>query len=527
MPREGMDAHRPPTYSAAALLFKGAEKNLRLRRSTPQRVQRLMSSLLGTVPAYGEPLFRLRRFLLSNLSFLTLLDVSQRIQSRALSPVEVTKAELDRIAALDPKLKSYATVMADSAMAQAKQAEAEIGRGEVKGLLHGVPIAVKDLCWTTNAPTAAGMTIHKDYMPSEDATVVKRLSDAGAIILGKLQMTEGAYADHHPNIAPPRNPWNAEAWPGASSSGSGVATAAGLCYGSLGSDTGGSLRFPSAANGVTGLKPTWGRVSRYGVFELAASLDHIGPMARSAADCGAILSVIAGQDPRDTTSVPLPVPDYLHGLSGDLRGVTIGVDRRWTSEGTDEAASKVLNEGLRAAADLGAKIREIAFPDPKAVIDDWFPLCGIEAAVAHEATYPSRKDEYGPGLAGLLDLGLQQSGKDYQKIVLRREAFRGAVRLVFEQVDLMAVPAQAFAAPTLAKMGALGEDASLVTGLLRFTCPFDMTGSPTITLPAGFAPNGGPVAFQFVGRHFEEAGLVRAGDAFQRVTDWHKRHPAL
>ena len=161
------------------------------------------------------------------------------------------------------------------------------------------------------------------------------------------------------------------------------------------------------------------------------------------------------------------------------------------------------------------------------MIDDWFPLCGIEAAVAHEETYPARKGEYGPGLAGLLDLGLQQSGTDYQKIVLRREAFRGAVRLLFEKVDLIAVPAQAFAAPTLAKMATLGEDASLIAGLLRFTCPFDMTGSPTITLPGGFAPNGGPVAFQFVGRHFDEAGLVRAGDAFQRATDWHKRHPAL
>ncbi len=226
----------------------------------------------------------------------------------------MTKAELDRIATLDPKLKSYATVMADSAMAQAKQAEAEIGRGEVKGPLHGVPLAIKDLCWTTKAPTAGGMTIYSDHVPTEDATVVKRLSDAGAVILGKLQLTEGAYADHHPKITPPRNPWNADAWPGASSSGSGVATAAGLCYGSLGSDTGGSIRFPSAANGVTGLKPTWGRVSRYGVFELAASLDHIGPMARSAADCGAILGAIAGEDSKDTTTLPGAPPDYLSGV---------------------------------------------------------------------------------------------------------------------------------------------------------------------------------------------------------------------
>ncbi|MGY3364262.1 amidase [Bradyrhizobium sp. GM2.4] len=463
----------------------------------------------------------------TDLHYLGLVDVGRKIQAKELSPVEATKAMLGRIEQLDGKLKSFAYVIADSALAEAAAAEKEIASGKIRGPLHGVPVAVKDLCWAKGAPAAHGMTIHRDFRPTEDATVVARLKEAGAIILGKLQQTEGAYADHHPKIDPPKNPWNADLWPGASSSGSGVATAAGLCFGSLGTDTGGSIRFPSAANGITGLKPTWGRVSRYGAFELAATLDHIGPMARSAVDCGAILGVIAGQDPKDTTSVPLPVPDYLAGLSGDLRGVTIGVDRRWTSEGTDGDAAMVLTEGLRVAADLGAKIKEVTFPDPKAVIDDWFPLCGIEVAVAHEDTYPARKDEYGPALAGLLDLGRQQSGMDYQKIVLRREAFRGAVRLLFESVDLLAVPAQAFAAPTLAKMAALGEDASLISGLLRFTCPFDMTGSPTVTLPGGFTANGGPVGFQFVGRHFDEAGLVRAGDAFQRVTDWHKRHPPI
>ena len=463
----------------------------------------------------------------TDLHYLGLVDVGRKIQTKELSPVEATKAMLGRIEKLDGKLKSYAYVMADSALAEAAAAEKEIASGKIRGPLHGVPVAVKDLCWVKGAPAAHGMTIHRDFRPTEDATVVARLKDAGAIILGKLQQTEGAYADHHPKIDPPKNPWNADLWSGASSSGSGVATAAGLCFGSLGTDTGGSIRFPSAANGVTGLKPTWGRVSRYGAFELAATLDHIGPMARSAIDCGAILGVIAGQDPKDTTSVPLAVPDYLAGLTGDLRGVTIGVDRRWTEEGTDGDAAKALADGLRVAADLGATIKDINFPDPKAVIDDWFPLCGIEVAVAHEGTYPARKDEYGPGLAGLLDLGRQQSGMDYQKIVLRREAFRGAVRLLFETVDLIAVPAQAFAAPTLAKMMTLGEDASLIGGLLRFTCPFDMTGSPTVTLPGGFAANGGPVGFQFVGRHFDEAGLVRAGDAFQRVTDWHKRHPGI
>ncbi|WP_322515608.1 amidase [Rhodopseudomonas palustris] len=463
----------------------------------------------------------------TDLHYRGLIEIGRDIQAKKLSPVEVTQAMLQRIDKLDGQLKSYATVTPELALDEAAAAEKEIAAGRIRSPLHGVPIAVKDLCWVKGVPAAHGMTIHRDFRPTEDATVVTRLKDAGAIILGKLQQTEGAYADHHPKIDPPKNPWDAELWSGASSSGSGSATAAGLCFGSLGTDTGGSIRFPSAANGITGLKPSWGRVSRYGAYELAATLDHIGPMARSAIDCGAMLSVIAGADPNDTTAVPLAVPDYTANLPGDLKGVVIGIDRRWTTQGTDEAAAKVLDDALRVAKDLGATITEIVFPDAQAVTDDWFPLCGIEAAVAHEATYPARKDEYGPGLAGLLDLGRAQSGMDYQKIVLRREAFRGAVRALFETVDLIAVPAQAYAVPTLAKMASLGEDASLIGGLLRFTCPFDMTGSPTITLPGGFAANGGPIAFQFVGRHFDEARLVAAGDAFQRATDWHSRHPAL
>lgn len=462
-----------------------------------------------------------------DLHYRELLEVGRLIQSGQVTSAEVTQAELDRIAAFDDKLKSYAYVMADTALAQAAAADGEIAAGRKRGPLHGVPIAVKDLCWTVDAPTAAGMPIHRDNRPAEDATVVRRLKDAGAVILGKLQLTEGAYSDHHPDIVPPRNPWGAELWSGASSSGSGVATAAGLCYGSLGSDTGGSIRFPSAANGITGLKPTWGRVSRYGVFELAATLDHIGPMTRSAADCGAMLGAIAGTDPSDPTTVPVPVPDYLAGLDGSLKGLRIGIDRRWTSEGVDAAAVKAVHEALAVVKTLGGDIIEVTFPDTAAMVEDWFPLCGIETAVAHEATYPSRKDEYGPSLAGLIDLGRSQSAMDYQKIVLRREDFRGRVRALFADVDLLIVPAQSFSGPTIETMGGLGENPDLIAGLLQFTCPFDMTGSPTITLPAGFTETGAPVGIQFVGRHFDEALLVKAGDAFQRMTDWHQRHPAL
>src|SRR5581483_9008031 len=250
---------------------------------------------------------------------------ADRLARREPSPVELTRAMLDRIAALDPKLHAYATVTTEVALEQAKAAEAEIARGERRGPLHGVPIAVKDLCYTCGIPTAAGMPIHAGFLPEHDATVVTRLREAGAVLLGKLQLTEGAMADHHPDVTPPVNPWNASHWAGASSSGSGVATAAGLCFASLGSDTGGSIRFPSAMNGVTGIKPTWGRVSRHGIFPLGPTLDHVGPMARSAEDAAIVLGAIAGADASDPTALAAPVPDYL-ALAPEVRGVRIGVD---------------------------------------------------------------------------------------------------------------------------------------------------------------------------------------------------------
>src|SRR5215475_2612045 len=271
----------------------------------------------------------------NDLHYLDLVDVAQHLKANALSPVALTEAMLQRIDRLDGGLKSYATVTADLALKQARRAEAEIKRGVYPGPLAGVPIGGKDLCYTRGNPTAAGMAIHKAFEPDHDATVVTRFSEAGAVLLGKLQLTEGAFADHHPSVPPPRNPWHEDHWSGASSSGSGVATAAGLCFASLGSDTGGSIRFPSAANGVTGLKPTWGRVSRYGVFALAESLDHVGPMTRCAADAAAVLGVIAGADPNDPTALQAPVPDYLGAVHQGLRGVTIGVDRSYNCDGID------------------------------------------------------------------------------------------------------------------------------------------------------------------------------------------------
>ena len=464
---------------------------------------------------------------LSDLHYLELLEVGKQIQSGALSAVDVTQAQLDRIANVDTKLGSYVTVMAEQALSDAHQAQAEISQGRARGPLHGVPLAVKDLCWTQGVTTTGGMPLYKDFVPSEDGTVVRKLREAGAVILGKLKLTESAYADHHPSIPAPLNPWNAAHWSGASSSGSGVTTAAGLCYGALGTDTGGSIRFPSAANGLTGIKPTWGRVSRYGAFELAATLDHIGTMARSAADAAAMLGAIAGADPKDATASLRPVPNYLAGMQRGLRGLRIGLDTRWISEGVDAPTTQALASAMEVIQRLGGEFHEVTFPDPAQMIVDWFPLCGIEAAVVHEKTYPLHKDQYGPGLAGIIDLGRAQSGTDYQKIILRRHEFSGHLRALFEGVDLLLIPTTGVASPTVAQMATLGEDADLISAVLRYTCPFDMSGSPTITLPAGFTEAGTPIALQFVTRHFEEELLVRAGWDFQQATDWHQRHPVL
>ena len=432
-----------------------------------------------------------------------------------------------RIETVDKRLHTYALVTADLALQQAREAEAEIMKFRYRGALHGIPIGIKDLCYSKDIPTAAGMTIHKNFRPTFNGTLVQRLFDAGAICLGKLQLTEGAFADHHPAITVPVNPWHQDHWVGASSSGSGAATAAGLCFASLGSDTGGSIRFPSAANGVTGLKPTWGRVSRYGAFELAASLDHLGPMCRSAADTGVVLGAIAGADPNDPTAVPKSVPNYLDGDDRDLRGLRVGIDEHYAYDASDTEMVKTVRDALEILKGLGADILNIRFPDFAQVLRDWAPNCAVETAVAHEATYPSRKNEYGPGLDGFIASAQRINASEYQKILLRRRDFSGRMAALFQSIDLLIIPAQFIASPTKAQMETLGQDADALLALMRFTSPFNMSGSPTITLPSGFTTKATPIAFQLVGRHFSEDLLVRAGRAYQRVTDWHRKHPRL
>jgi amidase len=322
-------------------------------------------------------------------------------------------------------LKSYVAVRADAALAEAKRADRELGKDRKRGPLHGVPVAVKDLCDMNGLPTTAGIPMFRNAIAARDATVVTRLREAGAVILGKLHLTEGALARHHPAISPPINPWAATRWSGASSSGTGVAIAAGLSYAALGSDTGGSIRFPAFANGVVGLKPTWSRVSRYGVFPLAETLDHVGPLARNVEDVAAVLAAIAGRDERDPTSSTLAVPDYLAASRRGVKGIRIGIDRKYAFDGVDAEIRAAIEQALTALKSAGAIIVPFTMPPTDAAIAAWMPLCSADAALAHRATYPAKKRGYSAVFGGFLAAGRGVSGLEYAQAEIVR---RGAIQ---------------------------------------------------------------------------------------------------
>ena len=464
-----------------------------------------------------------------DLHYMSVTEVARRIEKKEISPVELTRAMLARIERIDGRLKSYATVMADQALASARARENEIQGGSYRGPLHGVPIAVKDLCFTKGVRTMGGTRVMADHFPSYDATVVSKLQDAGAVLLGKLNLTEGAMGGYHPDFDVPVNPWDENRWAGASSSGSGVATAAGLCFASLGSDTGGSIRFPAACNGVVGLKPTYGRVSRHGVLALAESLDHVGPLTRTSADAGIVLEAIAGHDGNDPTSVTEPVPSMLDGIDGGVGGLRIGYDEAYATEGIDEGLVASIQKVLQLLERLGARIVEVEVPD--ASDDDLWTLVSAEAAATHEANYPSRRDEYGSYFREFLDQGAAVTGVQYAKAHKARLEFRGAFRAMLRDVDVLACPSMPrppFFAPPGRLYGSMAEIRGLFGGDLgRFTGRFDFSGSPTISLPCGFSDEGLPYSVQFVGHQLAEALLCRIGHTYEQETDWHRRHPAV
>ena len=462
------------------------------------------------------------------LHYMTITELAALIRARQLSPIEVTEAMLQRIEDIDGTYRSYATVMADQAEAAAKAAEAEIAAGQYRGPLHGVPFAVKDLCFTEGVRTMGGSKVYIDHVPTFDATVVAKLNAAGAVPLGKLNLTEGAMGGYNPALDLPLNPWNTERWCGSSSSGSGVATAAGLCFGSLGSDTGGSIRFPAAACGTVGLKPTWGRVSRYGVLALAESLDHVGPLTRSSADAAIALQAIAGQDPSDPTSLPAPVPDMLEGIDGGVKGVRIGLDEKYATDGVDPELAAAVVESVAVMKELGAEIVPVQMPDVDSYLPAWPVLCSAEAVAAHRENYPSRRDDYGPWFRGWLDMGAAVTGADYAEANNRRAELNGLIRDVFADIDALVCPSVMGPARPITReemYGPLSGDRG--TSFQRYTVPYDYNGAPTISLPCGLSSEGLPLSLQFVGKALSEPLLCRIGHAYEQATDWHNLHPPI
>ncbi len=461
---------------------------------------------------------------MTDLHYLTMTELIQRQKNSELSALDVTKVIFERIHEHDGRLKSFARLMEQDALETAGKLDDDRAAGKSLGLLHGVPVAVKDLLNTRGTRTASGTKVMADYVPDEDATVVTRLKEAGAIIVGKTQLTEGAWSTHHPEISPPVNPWHQDYWTGVSSSGTGVATAAGLCFAALGTDTAGSIRFPSACCGLVGLKPTFGRVSKAGAFALADSLDHIGPLTRSVEDNARMMQVLAGYDPDDPNSIDAPVPDYLASIKQGVSGIKIGLDRQYISCAMDPAVIENIESVAAVFQRLGAELVEVNMPEHGALVEGSGVTLGAEVAMAHQAYYTDNKNLYGPGLQDLIEGGLAASAVQYADMERKREVFRAGINQLFQRVDLLLNPAMIVNVPDLGAMDVAVADLEVLRNFITFTVPFNYSGHPALTMPTGLDSGGLPQSFQLIGPMLGEASLLQAGYAFEEVAGF-KEHP--
>ena len=456
--------------------------------------------------------------------FLTIAEAGALIAKRDLSPVELTQSRLARIERLDGQLHSFIRVLGDQALAAAREAEAEIMAGRWRGPLHGIPIGLKDIYETKRVPTTGHSKVMIDHVPQADATSVRRLTEAGAIMLGKLATHEFAFGGPSFDLPwpPARNPWDTTRFTGGSSSGTGAAVAAGLVLGGTGSDTGGSIRGPAAYCGLAGLKPSYGRISRAGILPLAFSLDHAGPMAWTVEDCAILLQAMAGHDPADPASADRPVPDYRASLAREAKGLRIGLIRHFYE--TDNQANEATRQGIASAVkvfeDLGCSVRELRVSP----LADW-AACGIvimlsEAYAIHEVTLRERFVDYGEAFRDRMALAALITGADYvQAMRLRRELMTELAKAMTD-LDLVITAAAPSEAPTFDAVSkfAIFERPSL-------TMPFNVTGSPAMSVCCGYTANGLPLAFQLVGKPFDEATVLKAAHAYEKATTWRSIRP--
>jgi aspartyl-tRNA(Asn)/glutamyl-tRNA(Gln) amidotransferase subunit A len=457
---------------------------------------------------------------------LSIARAARAFQAGQLSPAELTRACLERIEALDPKLNAFVTLLAETAMAEARAAEGRLAQGKRLGPLDGIPFAIKDLYETKGIRTTAGSKILADYVPAEDATCVRRLREQGVVLLGKLNMHEWAFGGTNvvSHFGPTHNPWALDRITGGSSGGSAAALSASLCLGSLGSDTGGSIRMPASMCGIVGLKPTFGRVSKYGVIPLSDSLDHAGPLTRTVEDAALVLQAIAGPDPNDPTSADRPVPDYSASLTGDVRGLRVGVPDRDVLSGLDKDVEAGFQAALATLESLGASLVDVQIPSLQQADTIWLAVAGPEAAAFHRRNLEERPQDFSEQVRLRLQLGLQLRAVDYLRGLEGQRQLRAEVEEQYAKIDVLATPTTAFTASKIEdELSASGREIHLH----RFTCPFNLTGQPAISLPCGFDGQGLPMGLQIVGRPFDEETVLRVAQAYEQATDWHLCRPPL
>ncbi len=458
---------------------------------------------------------------------LSLREVSRLLRDRKLSPVELTRLAIDRVRASEPRLNAYARITEAYALEAARKAESEIAAGRWRGEMHGVPVAVKDLCDMAGLPTTCSSKVRHDHVASADSACVERLERAGAIIIGKTHTHEFAYGIATPTTA---NPWNVAHIPGGSSGGSGATVAARGCFMAVGTDTGGSIRIPAAVCGTVGLKPTYGRVSRFGIASLSWSLDHAGPLTRTVGDSAVALAAMAGHDERDPGSAERPVDDYLGELEAGVKGLRIGIPRNYYFDHLDPEVERHVRDAIQRLNSEGATLVEVEIPMADRIMAVEFGLCMPEASAYHQTMLRERRDLYEPDVRTFLETGEMVPAVDYIAALRLRTTMQAAWRRLFEGLDAIIAPT--VAAPATRRdqpsvRWADGTEETAISVFVRLSAPANVTGLPSVAVPCGFTANGLPTSFQVIGRPFQEARILRIARAYERTESWHQRRPAV
>lgn len=456
---------------------------------------------------------------------LTLAQAAAKIRAKELSPVELTEALLARVEEVEPTISAFATLTPDRALEAARVAADEISKGRYRGPLHGVPIGLKDLYEVAGVPNTASSKVRADYVPDEDSAVTEMLAVAGSVMLGKTHTHEFAYGATTPTT---RNPWNTAMTAGGSSGGTGAALAAGLIFAGMGTDTGGSIRIPAAVCGVVGLKPTYGRVPRRGLTSLSWSLDHAGPLARTAEDAAIMLNHVAGYDAADPASVDVPVPDYTAALTGDITGLRIGVPTNYFTDNVNPEVTARAAAAVAQLAELGAIVREVEIPMAEAILATEWGLLVPEASAYHQQMLRERGHLYTDEVRTFLEAGELVLATDYIKALRVRTLIRAAFKDLYEGIDVLVAPTVTSPALPLDDLEVTWPDGSTEGATItyvRLSAPGNVTGLPALSMPSGFTEDGLPTGIQIIGRPFDEATVLNVGHAYEGGTDWPRLAP--